>query len=304
MRRFYCLILTLFVLSPWALGADTLYKKNGDVLRNVKIVGQSRMQVRYKKQGEEKTRYIAKSQLRRIVYGSVDKDEEEKKRRKEREERKKREEAARKKRELARKRAAAARRRQAALAEQQKLKEAIRRDIVLPGWGQWHLGQRGKGAAFAGAYLATAAYAASSFQNVQAATANYLDPLPFLMFQSSDNGLVLGNLIYGQRGAEVEAAAGQLNQSLLLLTLIWAGGFLDLSFYQGRAAPPARRSTAPRRRAPSKGGGPPRSGGSSKGGGPPSTHRSGVRTGFYALPPLTTRQNDRGSFGFVVQMRF
>lgn len=276
----------VFFSSGTALFADTLYKKNGEILRNVKIVGQTRMQVRYRKADSEKIKYIAKSQLRRITYQKVDekeaaKEEERKKRARERREKKRRAALAEKR----RKAAALRRKRAAARRAHGRLQQAIRRNIVLPGWGQWHLGQKTRGAIFGGAFVATAGFAYQASQDLQNATRSYLDPVPFALLQSNSNGLLIGNLIYSQRGAEVEAAGARLNQSLLLLTLIWAGGFLDLSYARGGGGAPVSPKKKKRK-------------GGSKGVG---KHLS---MGFFALPPLSAHKQDRGSLGFTIQMRF
>lgn len=276
----------LFCLST--LSADTLYKKNGTVLRDVTIVGQTRMQVRYRKEGEDKIRYVAKSQLRRITYEKKTEEEKEaeaKKRAAERERKRKLEEARRRKAEALRKKRAAEAR---AARQRDSLQGAIRRNIVLPGWGQWHIGQETKGAVFMGAFAGSLFYAYLFSAELQTATAAYLDPTPFALAQSLDNGLIIGNLMYSQRGAAVEAAGAKVNQAVLLMTLIWAGAFLDLSYTDFGTGAPTRTRTrsTPKSKPPTE----------SKGG-------RGPGVSFFLLPPIGP-EDKHGAMGVAVHMRF
>ncbi len=205
----------LLVLYPLSLFADTLILRDGSELKG-KVLSQTQFSIRV--QTDAGPRVVAKSNIRRLVYGDLPKKEEAKK--PVAPEPKKLEP-------VAKKPASAAARSTAASGD---FKGNIARSMILPGWGQIHAGQTGKGAVFAGLYLAAIGATASARAGVDAARVSYNDPLPFLMFRGAGSGgLLAGNFIYGQRFSELNAARFEL--SLVFAAGVWLANMIDVVFF-------------------------------------------------------------------------
>ena len=114
---------------------------------------------------------------------------------------------------------------------QERQRGALLRNLVLPGWGHRHMGARSRGWGWtvaAGGALGALYY---TNQEVVHRRAEYLDPVPLLFLQPVDNqDFFIGQYIYGQRATRLKAAHNDYQTAALLLTSVWVGSLIDLTF--------------------------------------------------------------------------